>query len=182
MGQSSPNERKGYFLHHTPLTTTSARSCHVLERENKATTEQPAEKPLLTLAWLLNPKCYGPGVVLGSVVKPLPLVMIHRQGWSGKSSYTLKVAVGAKQHDLKAYSVNTRSSANKRNHTMTAFLNYNPYSEPTLRAPQLHMNSHFDKLLQKRKMRSTGVSDLQDVTQLTSARARTATQRRKRLV
>lgn len=52
-----PNEGKGYFSAHSPLTTTSAGSGHVLQREDKAQTEQPAEKPLLTLAQHLDPKC-----------------------------------------------------------------------------------------------------------------------------
>ena len=56
MEQLSPNERKGYFPPPAPLTTTFARSCHVLEREDKAKAGQPAEKPLLTLAQLLNPQ------------------------------------------------------------------------------------------------------------------------------
>lgn len=44
MEQISPNERKGYFLHHTPLTTTSARSCHVLGRENRAKNRAASRK------------------------------------------------------------------------------------------------------------------------------------------
>lgn len=129
-----PNERKGHFLHHTPLTTTSARSCHVLEREDKAKTEQPAEKPLLnpTSFQIQNAKPESSGVT-SLCGQALPLVMIHEQGRREKSSYRRSwnshvrgTAVVSRWHYLKAYlSVNILSSNNKSSSKIIAFLNYN---------------------------------------------------------
>lgn len=55
-GANLPNERKGYFLHHTPLTTTSARSCHVLD---KAKHKAASRKTTSHSHQLLNPESTG---------------------------------------------------------------------------------------------------------------------------
>lgn len=120
----SPRERKGYFLHHPPLTTTSARSCHVLEREDKAKKKKKGRAASRKTTSHSRPASESKMLESRAVIRlcgqaPSP-VMIHRKKWCGKSSYTqasssvLEVAVRAKERDLTDYSVNTRFRQEKQ--------------------------------------------------------------------
>ena len=150
MEHISPSKRKGYFLHHPPLTTTSARSCHVLERGDKAKKkkkEPPAEKPLLTLAQHLNPKCSSPGLLSGSVVKPLPwLWFTGRNGMRSSLTQRHQVACWRWRWQLRSMisqAILWTLTSDKRNKTITAFLNDHSIFDPTLLSPQLEVTPHF---------------------------------------
>lgn len=168
----SPRERKGYFLHHPPLTTTSARSCHVLEREDKAKkkkAEQPAEKPLLTLARRLNPKCSSPGLLSGSVVKPLPrLWFTGRNGVGSPLTHRHRVVCWRWRWELRSVISQTilwTLASDKRNKTITAFLNDHSIIDPTLWSSQLEVTPHFKPPPKERRTEVPGVSDLHEISQ-----------------
>lgn len=156
----SPSERKGYFLHHPPLTTTSARFYHVLEREDEAKkkkkAEQPAEKPLLTLAQRLNPKCSCPGLLRGSsVVKPLPqLWFTGRNGVGSPLTHRYQVVCWRWRWELRSMISQTTLwtlASDKRNKTVTAFLNDHSITVPTLWSSQLEMTPRFKLPPKERK-------------------------------
>lgn len=121
----SPSERKGYFLHRPPLTTTSARFYHVLEREDEAKKKKKGRAASRKTTSHSRPASESKMFTSRAITRllcgqaPSP-VMIHRQKWCGKSSYTqtsssvLEVAVRAKEHDLTDYSVNTRFRQEKQ--------------------------------------------------------------------
>ena len=180
MEHTSPSKRKGYFLHHPPPTTTSARSCHVLERRDKAKKkkkkEQPAEKPLLTLAQRLNPKCSSPGLLSGSVVKPLPWLWFTGRNGMG-SSLTQRHQVGCWRWRWQLRSMISQAilwtlTSDKRNKTITAFLNDHSIFDPTLLSPQLEVTPHFKPHPKERKTEVPGISDLHEITQSINARTK----------
>lgn len=92
MEQISPNGRKGYFPPHAPLTTTSARSCHVLERQDKAKTAASRKTTSHSCpafeSQMLN---QSPVVLVGCGQAPTP-AMIPGQSWFGFRTHGYKAA------------------------------------------------------------------------------------------
>lgn len=94
----SPNERKGYFLHHTPLTTTSVCSRHVLgeKTEPKRSSQQKNHFSLSPSFWIQSARVC-PVLLAGSAVKPLALVLSHGQSRWEVSLHTSHKAANRRQ-------------------------------------------------------------------------------------
>lgn len=82
MKQISPNERKGYFLPHAPLTTTLLPDPVMCQRENskqKAEQQRGRGRSHFSLSPASEPKCKT-RVLSSVVIKTLTLLIIHE--WS----------------------------------------------------------------------------------------------------
>lgn len=122
------NERKGYFLHHTPVLPAASPDPVMCSREKTKPKHGGREQNHFSL-WprfrILSARPESGGASR-LAVKPLLLLMIHGQSGCGKSSYTWSqsstLGVTSPWH-LGAYSMKTPPKQEK---PVTALPNYSP--------------------------------------------------------